>query len=791
MLILFVVAFGLLWILSWTHRRVIRYGNLSVRGSLVLAYVAFQVIVLVITEVSSIGRNLTSGVVEASWLVVVLTLLIAARRPLLQLIDRMKRSVETREGIRVRLNRSGLNSEEWIWLGVVAAIFTVLAVVAYLYPPNNADAMAYHLAHVEHWIQNRTIAPFATHYLAQVELSPLAEYFQTHLHLLSGSDRFDASGELLACLVSVIGVTELARLLGASRWAQVMSAVICATIPSGILLATSAENDYVAAATSLALLVLLAGFTFGRNWMCQSLIIGVAAALTYMTKGDVPLMVGPAALGLLALAIYRLWRIRGWTKAILSLSKRLLAMVIGATAVALPFLVQNIQLFGSVAGPVSRGTLSTPETFNGAAANIVRSTSSNFDIGNGVSGLDTTVARIILGPLGHLYSAFGISPNNFHYTITPNYNSFQAADFSELSLFDAVGANPWHVLLMVASIVVLIVAVRRGASSLRTALVLATALTIGFLLFSGLARWSPDNVRYAMPLLVAWSAVIALALDRFPRWVGRVVMIGLVVVCIPQLLDNGARPLVPPKSNHGNYLASYFYSGVTADQVRAAESYESITTMIKESTCTHVGLGNMIELEYPIWVALGHDHWHGTIDDYNVKNVSAKLEPSYRPCAVISQQNRHYVTPNNGTANGQFFDLAVSINVSNAGTIRTSIPNFTSSAPGVRLLPGGGWALSAFGSLPILQGNGSLYLFSETSQRVTLELPLVTSVDRPAFAIQAAHGQSDEPITTDNAVRVDLHLHSGTNRVNLVTTPSTVTRQLLVFRRLSVVPVSS
>jgi hypothetical protein len=736
LLLLLIAAFALLWILCWSKKGAFGYGNLSIRGSLVLAYVAFQVLllVLIITEVLSIHYNLTSGRLAISWGIVTFVLLVAASGPLLSLTQLVPRR-RAQRGMPALIGRHRLATEEWIWIGVVSVIIALLAVDAYLYPPSNTDAMAYHLARVEHWIQNRTIAPFATHFLAQIELSPLAEYLQLHLHLLSGSDRFDASGELLAGAISVIGITELARLLGASRWVQIVAGVICATIPSGILLATSSENDYVAAAIAVCLFVMLAAFSFDGRWVPQSLIVGTVAGLAYLTKGDLPLMVGPGALVLLIVATYRCRRTHSWRYVISGASKRFVGMVAGVVAITLPFVIQNVQLFGSTVGPASKSTLSTSDSFGSAAANIVRATSSNFDIGDGVSGLDTNVARLVLGPLGHLYSVFGVSPNNTHYTLTRNFDSFKIADFSERNLFDSFGANPWHVLLMVASVIVLIVFFRR-APSLRGALVFAAGLTAGFLLFSALARWSPFNVRYAIPLLVGWSAIIALALGRFPRWVGRFVMIGLVVACIPQLLDNGARPLVSPKSNDGNYLAPYFFDPSSSTQAQAiAEGYETTSHLITQSTCQRAGISNMIRLEYPIWVALGHDHWSGTLNDFGVKNASATLEPSYRPCALLSQRGRSYVTPDNGTVNAQFTNLAVSINAENARSIRTSIPNFISSSPGVRLFPGGGWSLAGYGTLPVLKGNGSLYLFSKKAQHVSLALHVIPGVKQPSVAV--------------------------------------------------------
>ena len=56
--------------------------------------------------------------------------------------------------------------------------------------------------------------------------------------------------------------------------------------------------------------------------------------------------------------------------------------------------------------------------------------------------------------------------------------------------------------------------------------------------------------------LVAVSAVIAVTMSIFPRWVTRLVLVGLVLSCLPQLLDNTEAQLYLPVS--GFYLTAYF-----------------------------------------------------------------------------------------------------------------------------------------------------------------------------------------------------------------------------------------
>ena len=57
------IPFGLLWLLIAAHRQRLGFGNLSIRGALVLAYLAFEVLLLGITELTSVGHHFTAGTV--------------------------------------------------------------------------------------------------------------------------------------------------------------------------------------------------------------------------------------------------------------------------------------------------------------------------------------------------------------------------------------------------------------------------------------------------------------------------------------------------------------------------------------------------------------------------------------------------------------------------------------------------------------------------------------------------------------------------------------------------------
>jgi hypothetical protein len=768
LLFLLIAPLALLWLLVAGHRQRLGFGNLSVRGAFVLAYLAFEALLLVITEVTSIGSHFTAWTVAAAWFLVTVVLVVAAAPQIARLAARARSQARHRPSARDLLRRFSV--EDTLWIVVIVLILTALVVEGVMYPPSNGDSMVYHLARVAHWVQNRSIAPFATHYLAQVELSPLSEYNLAHLHLLSGTNRWDWSMQWSAAVVCIVGASELARLLGANRAVQIAASVICATIPSGVLLATTTENDYFAAATGIGLLIILAAFSFGPKWVPRTVALGATAGLTYMAKGTMPTMLGPAALFLFAVAVYRWHRGSSRVVSLRQIATWLAVAGAGAAAVIGPFLVQTWQLVGSVVGPTSKSTINAPISVASFGANLVRTTAGNFDIGDGTAGISTYTSMIVLGILRHIYPIFGVSQNDTRFSLETGFNPFRFAYYGYLDRLSDYGANPWDVVLAMVSLVILIVAVWRGAKHLRVALVLAVGLSCGYILFSGIARWSPFEVRYAVPLLVAWSAVIAVALDRWPRWVTRLVLIGLVIACLPQLLDNVDAPLVPPRDYQGSFLAPYFPSYQTATSNRMASDYQTITTMLAQSTCTKAAIGNWVLIEYPLWVGLEHEHWNGVLNDFNVHNQSASLEPRYRPCAWITKEGPDYTTPDNGTVNVQQGQVAISLNADDAATVTTPVSSFTSGVTGARVLPGGDWSMGRIGGFPLLGARGSLYVFSRSAQSVELRLNYGPQAPQLPISVTGPDGAAVPTVHTSASYRAEIRLRAGTNRIDLAVT---------------------
>jgi hypothetical protein len=107
----------------------------------------------------------------------------------------------------------------------------VTLLIALYSPPNSGDSQSYHLARVEHWIQNRSLEFYLTSNTRQLMLPPFAEVLILHFRLLSGGDRFDNLVQWLAGVGAVVAVGRIALALGASRGGTAFARLTAASLP--------------------------------------------------------------------------------------------------------------------------------------------------------------------------------------------------------------------------------------------------------------------------------------------------------------------------------------------------------------------------------------------------------------------------------------------------------------------------------------------------------------------------------------------------------------------------------
>jgi hypothetical protein len=177
------------------------------RSAVLHAATAWGVLAVLITETLSLPGWLTPAGLAAAWLLVDVALLAATACAAGGGRDGGTRGPRAAS---VRLGAADL-----ALLGGTGLVIALVGAVALLSPPNTWDAMQYHLPRIVHWLQNRSVALYPTHELKQLHMAPGAEYLMLQLHALWGGDRLDNLMQWFAMLGSVVGVSVLARSLGA------------------------------------------------------------------------------------------------------------------------------------------------------------------------------------------------------------------------------------------------------------------------------------------------------------------------------------------------------------------------------------------------------------------------------------------------------------------------------------------------------------------------------------------------------------------------------------------------
>lgn len=205
---------------------------------------------------------------------------------------------------------AALTGVDRLMVAVLAGLFVLDLVVAVLAPPNNFDSQTYHLPKIEHWVQQGHAGFYPTIIDRQLALAPGAEYLLLHLRLLTGGDGAYNLLQLAAGVGVVLAASRIARQLGGGARAQLVTALLVGTAPIVVLEATSTQTDLVVALWTACVATLTLDGLRARSGRFDTLLIGLAAGLTLLTKATGLLAAG-LLLAVWAGAQLRLARWRG------------------------------------------------------------------------------------------------------------------------------------------------------------------------------------------------------------------------------------------------------------------------------------------------------------------------------------------------------------------------------------------------------------------------------------------------------------------------------------------------
>jgi hypothetical protein len=512
---------------------------------------------------------------------------------------------------RLRLN---LQWENILFYFILVVGLSILAIVAFVYPPNNFDSMTYHLPRVMHWAQDLTVNPYPTSIIRQVQLQPFAEYLLLNLYLLSGTDRLFNFLQLGAFVVCLFGTYEITNTLGGSNRTARIAVILGITLPTALSQSVTTQNDLVSAAFGVCFLCLGYQLIKNNNWF-WAVGTGLSLGLAMLTKASIVVFLFPFCL-------YIGWHlIRKYKRRALGWGALVGILAIGIYA---PYSLRMYATFGSLFGPTteySNGTMG----LNVLLSNGIRNFALNYQ--PAPEGFD--IQKYIQNGLAWIHKVTGLSPRDPRTTFMSTGDPFNLVNVVNEDL----ASNPIHASLIFITAIIAIFKLwkRRDQISIYSFL-----LVVGFILFSGLFRWQLWGNRLLLPLFIFWCPAIAyLSLRHLPIWVTAMGLAFMLWLGFAIIDHSSFRPLNSITSLNPSQTRLMF-----ASSPWLMNDYQGIMSEIASRKCLSIGLVIGPDTwEYPFWRLMKKNGIDGKIEHVGVMNETKKFYTSQlEPCAVIVEK---------------------------------------------------------------------------------------------------------------------------------------------------------
>jgi len=601
------------------------------RLALISGSCLWGVFLTLVVEVLSLGSALTRSGLLISWTVLAIGIWIIAWR--MSPVTELSRSKAASFLQLLRARADALpRMAKCCWLTVILIAAYLLGVAATT-PPTNWDALCYHLPRVMHWIQQGSVAHFATDNTRQIEFGPWGGYVISQVLLLGGSDQLVNVPQWIAMALSVMTVSLLVDLLIAVRAATLptidqaarpivssnasaVAALFAVTVPMGMMQALTPQTDYLTVfwMTCAFAFALAAILEPDRVWPVAA--CGMACGLGALTKGTTYVYAAPLVLAGTA------WLARQPFGRMIQLRKAgffcaAFFLLNGA------HLSRNQALFGSPLGSkeiqlMERNGRITPAIF---ASNFIR----NLALHNNCGVRPVTVALNRLAVTMHGWTGARIDDPETTYPPGP------VKFYDKFIIYDDYASAPVHLLWIGLALALAFWQLRKYPHWLAY----AGLIILSFALFVTLLKFQVWHSRFHLAYFILLSPFVALVITQAHWWMQISLSVSVVAYALVCLRYNEARPIFYP--HFVNLPREAQYLDIHASAWRPA--LERISDEIVHSGCRNVGLKLGFDaFEYPIWLMLKNRGFSGTIEHTFVEHISGRISsPNPEPSAIITR----------------------------------------------------------------------------------------------------------------------------------------------------------
>ncbi|MEH1794891.1 ArnT family glycosyltransferase [Nostoc sp.] len=510
-------------------------------------------------------------------------------------------------------------------IGFVVATVGLIAIIA---PPNNWDSMDYHMSRVAHWIQNHSIAHYPTNYTPQLYQNPWSEFVILHFQILSGGDYFADLVQWFSMIGCIIAVSLIAKKLGADVRGQVFSAVVTATIPMGILQASSTQNDYVLSFWVVCLAYYLLSAIQGEtsDILMNSFKIGSSTGLAILSKGTAYFYIFPFLIWFSLFQIKRLrWKV--WKP----------ALIVGSISLLLNLghYLRNYNLFASPLGEpgnYSNEVYGINILFSNVLRNIALHIGTPVGLWNGIANRLIQIIHIFIG----------VDVNDPRITFSKTF--FVPGGWSTIGISgnENSAGNLVHLVLIITCITIFMT--RKEIRKQRYLFDYFIAALSTFIIFCYFVKWQAWNSRLHLPFFVLLSPLLGIVLSKLEKQrIAIIIVTFLLISSLPWVFLNRFRPIIDSNNIFQvSRIEQYF-----TNRPYLKTTYAGAVEFLNSKKCSNIGLsmGND-PWEYPFWVLWRQNNQEIVkIQHINVTNISAVLEKEdyykdFEPCGIISMETK-------------------------------------------------------------------------------------------------------------------------------------------------------
>lgn len=430
--------------------------------------------------------------------------------------------------------RQTLNSVKSWETAVLLSMIFILFMVGFLTfycPPNNFDALTYHLSRVEHWVQNQTMAHFPTNDVRQLYSNPFAEMVILHFRILTDSDLFSNSIQFFALLGCLIGSTLLAARMRIKRTGQWLTAIFCLTIPMAILQGSSAQNDLVVSFFLLCFAVFLINWLeSGELQDCSFMSLSLGLAI--LTKGTAYMFALPFFVFMV------IWAFKRHRQHFLAI---MLFIVLLILAPITGHYSRNFAFCGAPMG--SQAGIRSEANLTNTISNIIKVVATN------LSTPSLVINENIEEAVALLHDLFDLKPDTrkSHYLNMSFYLLF-------VPFHEDVAGNPLHIFAIMISLLFIFLCnppvntdFAPADNELDQLMLLkfhGLFLLAGGLIFSSAILWQPWLTRLNLPLLILSAPLVGFTFSYFHRYV-LIAIVGFALVqALPVVFINTRKPIL-------------------------------------------------------------------------------------------------------------------------------------------------------------------------------------------------------------------------------------------------------